>query len=366
MAKVEQVAATLFAHRREAATTVRWQAAPLLVALVLAALILSLTVGAVPIPPDDVLRALLGLPTSDGTYATIVLVFRLPKAITALLAGAALAVAGLQMQTVFRNPLADPFVLGISSGASLGVALVVMGSATSLAGVSAVPLLSRVIAQNALGVLGAASLGAAAAFGLVMMLSQRLQNIVALLVLGLMFGYAVSAIVSILIAFSLPEQIQAYLNWTFGSFGGVTWSQMPVFAGAALIGLIATGLGAKPLNALLLGENYARSLGVNVRRVRYLVMAASSLLAGAVAAFCGPIGFLGVAVPHLARGLLRTSDHRVLVPFAALLGGALALIFDLIAQMPGAPVALPLNSVTALIGAPVVAWVILRRRRVMV
>ncbi|MCS7056337.1 MAG: iron ABC transporter permease [Thermoflexales bacterium] len=329
----------------------------LLIAFTGAAFMLSLAIGAVSIPLDEVLRVLLGGQASKDTWQTIVLTFRLPKAITALLAGAALSAAGLQMQTLFRNPLADPFVLGISSGASLGVALVVLGGAAVSASV-----FGRTAFLGELGLVGAASLGAAAVFALVLAIARRVQSVITLLVLGLMVGYLASAVVSVLIYFSLPEQVSAYINWTFGSFGGVTWQQMRAFAPALLVGLGTALLTVKPLNALLLGENYARSMGVNVRVVRWWVTASASLLAGAVTAFCGPIGFIGIAVPHLCRALFATSDHRVLMPASLLLGGGLALIFDLISQMPGTRAALPLNVVTSAVGAPVVLWIVMRRQ----
>lgn len=328
-----------------------------LIALVAAAFVTSLALGAVRIPLDEVLRILTGGQASKDTWQTIILTFRLPKALTALLAGAALGVAGLQMQTLFRNPLADPFVLGISSGASLGVALMVLGGAAMSAGV-----FGRTALLGEFGLVTAAALGAAAVFVLVLTIARRVQSVVTLLVLGLMIGYLTGAMVSLLLYFSIPEQVAAYVNWTFGSFGGVTWQQMRAFAPAVLVGLAAALGSAKPLNALLLGEGYARSMGVNVRVARWWVTTSASLLAGAVTAFCGPIGFLGVAVPHLCRALFATNDHRVLMPAVILLGGALALTFDLIAQMPGARFTLPINVVTAALGAPIVLWVILRKR----
>ncbi|BCX02723.1 MAG: iron ABC transporter [Candidatus Roseilinea sp.] len=322
-----------------------------------AAFLLSLAVGSVPIPLDEVVRVLLGVQASKDTWQTIVLVFRLPKAITALLAGAALSVAGLQMQTLFRNPLADPFALGISSGASLGVALAVLGGAAA-----SVSVFGRAAYLGDFGLVTAASLGAAAVFALVLAIARRVQSVITLLVLGLMISYLAGAVVSVLIYFSIPEQVSAYLNWTFGSFGGVTWQQMRAFAPTLLLGLAAALFTAKPLNALLLGENYAASMGINVRAARWWVTASASLLAGAVTAFCGPIGFIGIAVPHLCRALFGSSDHRVLLPAALMLGGGLALIFDLISQMPGARAALPLNVVTSAVGAPVVLWIVLRRQ----
>ncbi len=321
------------------------------------AFVVSLALGSVSIPLADVVAILTGGEPARTTWTTIVSNFRLPKAVTAVLAGSALSISGLLMQTLFRNPLADPYVLGISSGASLGVALIVlvMGSSgmSLLAGLSLVGDLSLVVA---------ASLGSALVMALVLVVARRVQSTMTLLILGLMFGYVTSALVSILMHFSIPDRIQTYVNWTFGSFGGVTWGQMPLLAGALAIGHVLAFLFVKPLNALLLGEAYARSMGVDVRRVRLWLLGGASILAGAVTAFCGPIGFLGIAVPHLCRSLLNTSDHRALLPAVTLMGGTLALIADVVAQMPGTQTILPLNAVTALIGAPVVVWVILRQR----
>lgn len=337
----------------------RWLALLGLLAALAGMFVLSLTLGSVEIPLRDVLKILVGEEPARQTWATIVLKFRLPKAITATLAGSALAVAGLQMQTLFRNPLADPFVLGINSGASLGVALVVLS--VGVAGVSATSMLAGLGLWGNFGLVTAASLGAGVVLALMLLVARRVRSSTTLLILGLMVGYATAALVSLLLYFSITERIQAYINWTFGSFGGVTWSQLHVFAPVIAVAL-ALGLAlAKPLNALLLGETYAQTMGVNVRRVRLIVVFSAAVLAGAVTAFCGPIGFVGVAVPHLARHLFRSSDHRLLLPACALLGALLALIADLIAQMPGTQTVLPLNAVTALLGAPVVAWVILRR-----
>lgn len=317
---------------------------------------LSLALGSVRIPLGDVGLILLGGTPARATWRIIVWNFRLPKALTAVLAGSALAVSGLQMQTLFRNPLAGPFVLGINSGASLGVALVVLGAGAAGSAISG----SLSLVGN-VGIVLAASMGAAAVLFLVMLVSHRVDTMT-LLILGLLFGYATSAVVSILLYFSITEQIQAYLNWTFGTFGKVTWGQMQVMAPTILAAVAVAWLSAKPLNALLLGEAYARTMGLTVRRARFWVITSASLLAGTVTAFCGPIGFIGVAVPHLCRGLFATADHRILVPATILLGGIVALTADIIAQLPGSQVVLPLNSITSLIGAPVVAWVILRRK----
>ena len=318
---------------------------------------LSLVSGSVSIPLDAVVSILWGETGQKPSWSHIIHDIRLPRALTALLAGAALSTSGLQMQTLFRNPLADPFILGISAGASLGVALVVLGS-----GVTGAGLLAGLGLLGQIGVVGAAVAGAAAVLGLVLFVGRRVQNTMTLLILGLMFGYLTSALVSVLLYFSIPEQVQTYVLWTFGSFGAVSWGLLTYLAPVVVAGLGISVLMVKPLNALLLGETYARSMGLGARRARLWVIASAALLAGAVTAYCGPIGFLGVAVPHLCRALFNTSDHRVLLPACVLLGGMLALAADLVARLPGSEATLPLNAVTALIGAPVVTWIILRRR----
>jgi iron complex transport system permease protein len=333
----------------------------LLVLLPAGAFVLSLAAGSVTIPLPDLLTILLGGKPEHAPWATIVWDFRLPKALTATLAGAALGVAGLQMQTLFRNPLADPFVLGVSAGASLGVALVVLsvGAASS----SALLAVSGVL--NNVSLTLAASIGAGGVLALVLLLARYVQHSVTLLIVGLMIGYLTNAIVSLLLAFAVDlDRVQSYIAWTFGSFGGVTWSQMPVLAPAVLAGLLLAFVLTKGLNALLLGEAYARSMGLDVDRARVGIIISAALLAGAVTAFCGPIGFLGIAVPHFCRSLLATADHRMLLPASALLGATCALLVDLVAQLPGSDTVLPLNAVMALVGAPVVVWILLRRQRV--
>jgi iron complex transport system permease protein len=329
----------------------------ILLAGLVAVFLLNIATGSVDIPLNNIVKILLGGEADKAIWETIVIKFRLPKAVTAMLAGAGLSVAGLQMQTLFRNPLADPFVLGISSGASLGVALVVMSAGTVGA---------TLIAE--LGLLGnftmaaAASLGALLVLVVVLLVARKVESSVTLLIVGLMFGYTTGAVVSLLMYFSITERIQAYINWTFGSFDGVTWEQMRIFAPVILLGVTLAYVQTKPLNALLLGEAYARSMGVNIQRTRLLIIMSTALLAGTITAFCGPIGFIGVAVPHLCRSLFSTSDHRTLIPATLVMGAGLALGADLIAQMPGSQVVLPLNAVMALLGAPIVTWVILRQR----
>jgi iron complex transport system permease protein len=333
----------------------------MLVALV-AVFILSLAISSVWVPLDQVLAILTGADSGLGPYYKVIHDVRLPRSLTAILAGAALGIAGLQMQTLFRNPLADPFALGIASGASLGVALVLLTSGATVSGVFA----------SSLGLAGdavvtvASIAGAALAIAVVLGLSNRVESPATILILGLMFGYAAQAFVTVLVAGSDPEMLQRWVAWGFGSFSGVTWGQMSIFAPLVLAGLAISAATTKQLNALLLGENYASSMGLNIRRMRLLTMAGASVLGGVVTAFCGPIAFLGIAIPHMCRGLLGTSDHRSLVPATILMGGIVALASQIIALLPslvGNSGVFPLNAVTSLIGAPVVVLVLMRNRK---
>jgi len=311
--------------------------------------VLSLAIGSVSIPLPEVLNILLGgIPTKPG-WRNIIWQFRLPRSLTAMLAGAALAISGLQLQTLFCNPLAGPFVLGISSGASLGVAIVVLASQ------------QLGLFYGDLGIITAACIGAASVALLVIVVARLVQSAIALLVLGLMFGYATGALVNILLQLSSAQQVQQFVIWTFGSFGGVTWVQLPLLATGVGIGGAIALISTAALNVMLLGEVQAQSLGVNLARLRLLVLLSSSLLAGIVTAFCGPIAFLGVAVPHLCRGMLRTADLRWLLPGVVIVGAGLALVADLLSQILVRSSVLPLNSVTALIGTPILIWVILRK-----
>jgi len=319
--------------------------------------ILSLSLGSVKIPFTEVLKIIIGQEPVKASWGSIVLQFRLPKVITALLAGAALSVGGLQMQTLFQNSLADPYILGVSSGASLGVALVILvnGATGSL-------MLAGIGFLGDLGIAVAAGLGSALVLLLVILVARKAKNTTTMLLIGIMFGYITSAFVSLLIYFSLPNSVHTYLSWTFGSFGGVTWSQIKIMVPAILAGLvIAIGL-MKPLNALLLGENYAQSMGMNVKKTRFWIIISASLLSGIITAFCGPISFIGIAIPHICRGLLKTSDHRYLIPATMVIGGAMAILSDIIAQMPGNQTVLPINVVTSILGAPVVLWVLLHNQ----
>lgn len=332
----------------------------LLLLLPIVAFVLELCLGSVMIPPRGVWDVLTGREGVPEGWREIVLLFRLPRAVTAMLAGAALGMAGLEMQTLFRNPLADPFVLGISSGASLGVALVVLvawGFGFRFV------LEKRGLLGNA-SVVMAALVGSMVVLSAVMAIARKVESSITLLIVGLMFGYISSALVNVLLQFSQEHQMQTFIAWTFGSFGGVTWNQLLVFTPSICAGLGLARMLAKSLNAFLLGEGYARSMGVNVRHTRIWIIIGASLLAATVTAYCGPIGFLGIAIPHLCRLILKTSDHHDLVPAVIIMGAALALFADVLSQAPGTRIVLPLNAITSLIGAPVVIGVILRRRQV--
>lgn len=322
------------------------------------AFVASLVLGSTHVPIPDVIGVLLRTAPADSGSAMVLENIRLPRSLTALLAGASLGIAGLQMQTLFRNPLADPFALGISSGASLGVAVVVLGSGMSVANAFGA---STGLAGDAL-LIAAAICGAIAVLAIVLAVSARVSNPSTVLILGLMFGYTASAIVTVLVGASSPERLMELARWGFGSFSGVTWQRLWLFAPATLAGVSLAAIMTKQLNALLLGENYARSMGVAVRRARLLTMLGASTLGAVVTAFCGPIAFLGIAVPHLCRGLLGTSNHRVLVPAVVMLGGIVALAAQVVSLLPGNAGILPLNAVTSIIGAPVVVAILLRSR----
>ena len=330
-----------------------------LVLLLGAVFVLSLVIGSTRLPAWRVIDVLLRGARERDADAIVVETIRLPRSLTALLAGAALGIAGLQMQTLFRNPLADPFALGISSGASLGVALVVLGTGYGAAAAFGVAVGVR---GDAL-VTAAAIAGASTVLGVVLLVSTRIANPTTVLILGLMFGYAVSAIVTVLVGASQPERLQQWAQWGFGSFSGVTWERLRLFGPLTLVGVLIASATTKQLNALLLGEHYARSMGLAVKRARLLTMMGASILGASVTAFCGPISFLGIAVPHLCRALLGTSDHRVLVPAVVVLGAAMALVAQIVSLLPGSAGVLPLNAVTSLMGAPVVVAVLLRSRR---
>ena len=319
--------------------------------------VMNLCFGSVSIPMKEIWAAVFGGNTS--TYRTIILDYRLPQAITALLAGIGLSVSGLLMQTLFRNPLADPSLLGISSGSSLGVALVVLlGTATGLS-------VSTLALWSTFGVTVAAFLGAFAVLLLILALSSRLRSMVSLVLVGIMIAYIASSVTDILKFFSQKEGLHSFVIWGLGSFSNVSKAQLPFFAATVIIGVVASFLLFKTLNLLLLGERYAENLGVNIKRSSMLIILVSGFLTAIITAFCGPIAFLGLAVPHIARFLFRSSDHKLLIPATAFLGMDLALFCNLIARLPSFEGNLPINSVTALIGAPIVLWVIFHRQKVM-
>ena len=313
-----------------------------LAALTLFLFLLDLAVGAVPVPLGDVWAALTGGDCPRAT-AKIILNIRLIKAVVALLAGAALSVSGLQMQTLFRNPLAGPYVLGISSGASLGVALVV------LAGVG-----------SSIGIAGAAWLGAALVLVVIAAVGHRIKDIMVILILGMMFSSGIGAVVQILQYVANDESLKMFVVWTMGALGDVTLDQLAVLIPSIIAGLLLAVITIKPLNLLLVGEEYAVTMGLNVRRSRGLLFLSTTLLAGTVTAFCGPIGFIGLAMPHVTRMLFRNSDHRVLVPGTVLSGASVLLLCDLVSKL----FSLPINAITALLGIPIVVWVVLRNKSV--
>jgi len=326
-----------------------------LTALLLCLFVLELMIGAAAIPFAEVWRILIGAEPSRETWGTIIRDLRLPRALTAILAGAALGAAGLQMQTLFRNPLADPWILGIVAGARLGVVVLVVGGGWMASSGRGIGLLDTI------GIAGAGVIGACLAL-LALAAAARRVSILTLLILGLMFDFFARGLISVLLHFTGDGQLQVFRAWDDGSFNGVGWGQLLILVPSVLLGLGVAWTMLRPLNGLLLGERYALSVGISVGPVRALLLLSTALLAGTVTAFCGPIAFLGVAVPHLCRGLLRTSDHRVLLPCVVLLGAVLAQAGDLVTNLPWDRHFLHLNAVNFLIGAPVVTWVVLRNR----
>lgn len=330
----------------------------LIALLIFVFFLLNILLGSVQIPFKDVWHILWGDYNGNEIWQNIVWKSRIPQALTALVAGAGLSVSGLQMQTVFRNPLAGPSVLGISSGASMGVAFVVLLSGT-IGGVA----LSKVGIMGEIALTISAIIGSLSIMALIIFVSQKVKGNVTLLIIGVMVGYVANAVIGVLKYFSVEEDIRAYVIWGLGSFARISGNQMTLFVSIMLVLLPLSFLLVKTLNLLLLGDAYARNLGLNIRRARLQVITCSGVLVAIVTAYCGPIIFLGLAVPHLCRSLFRTSDHRILMPASLLMGGAMALVCNLIARMPGFEGALPVNSVTALVGAPVVISVLFNKRR---
>ncbi len=317
-------------------------------------LILDVVLGSMTIRLSDIIDAFKG--TSQEPLRTIITDFRIPKALTALAVGIALSLSGLQMQTVFRNPMAGPDVLGITSGASLGVAFVILGFSGSMSAEGLKGLGNWLL-------IASSWVGAGAVMILIMSVSSRVRDIMTILIIGIMLSSGISAIVTIMQYFSAESKLKAYVIWTMGSLGNLTSIQLHALLICVAAGILLSLLSAKMLNAISIGENYASSIGLNIRFSRVVIFASTSILSGSVTAFCGPIGFIGIAVPHITRILLRTSDHRVLIPGTILTGGIVMLVSDIISQLPGTESVLPVNSVTSLIGIPVVIWVIFRNRK---
>lgn len=324
--------------------------------LLLAAFFLNLTLGSVAIPFSEILKSFFGSGASKESWNYILLNYRLPKAITAMITGGGLSVAGLLMQTLFRNPLAGPYVLGISSGAGLGVAILVLG-AGALGGIFATFLLSP------WSLVIVAGLGSFLVLVAVMAVSMKIKDTMAILIIGLMFGSLTSAVVAVLSYFSNAQQLQQYIFWSFGSLGNQSWERVWILLFCFCAGLLLSVLSGKSLNSLLLGENYARSMGLRLRRTTLLLILATSILAGAITAFAGPIAFVGLAVPHLVRQVFRTANHFILIPAVLLFGSFLMLLCDTVAQLPFSSYTLPINAITSIIGAPVVIWLLVRKKK---
>lgn len=326
-----------------------------LIILLLLCFILNISLGSISIDFKEIILSILGS-SENESHQYIIQNYRLPKAITAILVGSGLGISGLMMQTLFRNPLAGPFVLGISSGASLGVALLILGS-----GISGGLLSSLLLSKWSITL--AASLGSFLVLLAVLAVSSKVRDTMAILIIGLMFGSITAAIVSVLSYFSSAEQLQQYIFWGFGSLGNLTWQELVILFLIYIFGLFMAIVSLKALNTLLLGENYAKSLGLDIKKSRLIIIIATSLLAGATTAFAGPIAFIGLAIPHLTRQIFNTSDHKILLPAVFLFGAIVMLICDIIAQLPASDYTLPINAITSLVGAPVVVWLLVKQKK---
>ncbi|QLG43920.1 FecCD family ABC transporter permease [Costertonia aggregata] len=319
-------------------------------------LFLNLGLGSVSIDFIDTITSIFGGRLEKTSLEYIIWNYRIPKALTAILTGSGLALSGLLMQTLFRNPLAGPFVLGISSGASLGAALLIMG--TSLfSGIFTFGFADDI----ALAV--ASSVGSFLVLMAVLTVAAKVRDTMALLIIGLMFGSITTAIVSVLSYFTNAEKLQQFIFWSFGSVGNLSWGQLGILSVIIAMGLFLSILSVKSLNGYLLGENYAQSLGIDLKKSRYIVIVATGLLAGSVTAFAGPIAFIGLAVPHLTRQIFNTTDHKILVPAVIIYGAIILLLCDTVAQLPGSVHVLPINAITSILGAPVVIWLLVRKRK---
>ena len=317
----------------------------------------NIGLGSVSIPAKEIFASLFGSGASRETWDYIVLNYRLPKAITAVLVGVGLSVAGLLMQTFFRNPLAGPYVLGLSSGSSLGVAFVILGAGLLPAAAASV--------LSSYGIVIASCLGSFVVLLAVIAVSQKLRDTAALLIVGLMFGSFTGAAVGVLTYFSTAEQLQKFTFWALGNLGNLSWTSILVLTVSVSLGLLLSIVSIKPLNALLLGENYAKSLGLDYNKSRLVILLATSILAGSITAFAGPVAFVGLAVPHIARLAFQTSNHNILFWATLLFGAAIMLVCDIFSQVPGTDISLPINAITSIIGAPVVIWLLVRKRNLL-
>ena len=326
-----------------------------LLLLLLLTFLLNISLGQVAIPLKEVFKSLFGGHASKETWEYIIVDFRLPKAITAILVGIGLSISGLLMQTLFRNPLAGPYVLGLSSGSSLGVAFVILGAGF-------LPSFFAQFLLSSYGIILASCLGSLLVLVMILIVSQSLRDTMSILIVGLMFSSFTGAIVSVFTYFSSAEQLQKYTFWSMGSIGNLSWQNISILAVCALLGLVFSLFSLKALDALLLGENYAKSMGLNITKSRYIIIFATSVLAGSITAFAGPIAFIGLAVPHLAKLLFKTSNHKVLFGATLLVGSIIMLFCDTVSQMPGFDFTLPINAITSIIGAPIVIWLIINKQ----
>ena len=326
-----------------------------LLLLLLLTFLLNISLGQVAIPLKEVFKSLFGGHASKETWEYIIVDFRLPKAITAILVGIGLSISGLLMQTLFRNPLAGPYVLGLSSGSSLGVAFVILGAGF-------LPSFFAQFLLSSYGIILASCLGSLLVLVMILIVSQSLRDTMSILIVGLMFSSFTGAIVSVFTYFSSAEQLQKYTFWSMGSIGNLSWQNISILAICTLLGLVFSLFSLKALDALLLGENYAKSMGLNITKSRYIIIFATSVLAGSITAFAGPIAFIGLAVPHLAKLLFKTSNHKVLFGATLLVGSIIMLFCDTVSQMPGFDFTLPINAITSIIGAPIVIWLIINKQ----
>jgi iron complex transport system permease protein len=320
--------------------------------------LLNISLGAVAIPVKEIFKNLIGLSSSKSSWEYIIINYRLPKAIVAVLVGMGLSISGLLMQTLFRNPLAGPYVLGLSSGASLGVAMVILGSAF-------LPSFLSGILLSSYGIVLASTIGSSLVLLAVLAVAQRLRDTMAILIVGLMFGSLTNAIVGTLTYFSTAEQLQKFTFWSLGSLGNLSWSSIVILSVCVLIGLFLSVFSIKPLNSLLLGENYAKSLGLNYTKARLIIIFATSILAGSITAFAGPIAFIGLAVPHISKLIFQTSNHSILFWSTLLFGAIIMLVCDSLSQLPGTAISVPINAITSIFGAPIVIWLLIRKRKMM-